>query len=275
MFINFRFFTSLFLCLFFSQSVFASVGSLIWNDEFNVDGLPDSSKWHYEQGYVRNGEAQRYEKANSSNSRIENGFLIIESHYQPAKKPENLWQYLFDEQPKDRYSSASLTTEHLPGFRYGRIEVRAKLPQGRGVWPAIWLLGSNIKQVGWPMCGEIDIMEYVGFEPDKIHSAIHTSNRNHRKNNAANGSLRVNNLANEFKVYSVERTAERIDFYIDNLLHYSYQKEDNTISSWPFDQPMYLIINLAIGGGWGGKKGIDNTIFPQQFVIDYVRIYEY
>lgn len=259
----------------FVQSTYAGNDSLIWSDEFNADGLPNSSKWHYEQGYVRNGEAQQYEKANSSNSRIENGFLIIESHYQPAKKPENLWQYLFDEQPKDSYTSASLTTEHLPGFGYGRIEVRAKLPQGRGVWPAIWLLGSNRKQVGWPRCGEIDIMEYVGFEPNKIHSAIHTSNRNHNKGNAANSTLQVNDLADEFHVYSVERTAESIDFYIDNLLHYSYQKEDNTITSWPFDQPMYLIINLAIGGGWGGKNGIDNTIFPQQFVIDYVRIYEY
>ena len=257
----------------FSQSVFANKGSLIWNDEFSVAGLPDNNKWHYEQGYLRNVEAQRYEKANSSNSRIENGFLIIESHYQPAKKPENLWQYLFDEQPKDRYSSASLTTEHLPGFGYGRIEVRAKLPMGRGVWPAIWLVGSNIKKVGWPMCGEIDIMEYVGFEPDKIHSAIHTNARNHRKDNAVNTALQVKDLAGEFHVYSVERTAERIDFYIDDLLHYSYHKEDNSAISWPFDQPMYLIINLAIGGGWGGKRGIDNAIFPQQFVIDFVRIY--
>ena len=274
MFINFRFFNSLFLCLFFSQSVFASVGSLIWNDEFNADGLPDSSKWHYEQGYVRNRETQRYEKENISNSRIENGYLIIESHYQPAKKPQSVWQYLFDEQPRDTYTSASLTTEHLPGFGNGRIEVRAKLPQGRGVWPAIWLLGSNIKEVGWPISGEIDIMEYVGFDPNKIHSAIHTGTRNHKKNNAANTSIKVYDLANEFHIYSVERTSERIDFYIDDLLHFSYQKEGDSISSWPFEQRMYLIINLAIGGGWGGRKGIDNTIFPQQFLIDYVRVYE-
>lgn len=235
MFIILRFFTLLFLCLFFTQNVFASVGSLVWNDEFNVDGLPDSSKWHYEKGYVRNGEAQRYQEGNSKNSRIENGFLIIESHYQPSKKPESLWKYLFDEQPKDRYSSASLTTEHLPGFGYGRIEVRAKLPQGRGVWPAIWLVGSNIKKVGWPMCGEIDIMEYVGFEPNKTHSAIHTSNRNHNKGNASNSTLELNDLADEFHIYSVERTNERIDFYVDNTLHFSYQKEDNSASSWPFN----------------------------------------
>ena len=272
--VKLRFFAFFIILSAFSQSVFANKGRLVWSDEFSVAGLPDNSKWHYEQGYLRNGEAQRYEKANSSNSRIENGFLIIESHYQPAKKPENLWQYLFDEQPKDSYTSASLTTEHLPGFGYGRIEVRAKLPMGRGVWPAIWLVGSNFKQVGWPMCGEIDIMEYVGFEPDKIHSAIHTNARNHRKGNAVNTSLQVKNLADEFHVYSVERTAERIDFYVDDLLHYSYHKEDTSPKSWPFDQPMYLIINLAIGGGWGGRKGIDNTIFPQQFVIDYVRVYQ-
>ncbi|MFP3363168.1 glycoside hydrolase family 16 protein [Pseudoalteromonas sp. SIMBA_148] len=264
----------LIISIFALFSVNVGAKELIWSDEFDIDGLPNPSKWHYEKGYVRNGEAQHYQEANSENSRIENGFLVIESHYQPANKPENLWQYLFYEKPKSRYSSASLTTEHLPGFEYGRIEVRAKLPQGRGVWPAIWLLGSNIKQVGWPMCGEIDIMEYVGFEPNKIHSAIHTSNRNHNKGNAANSTLQVNDLENEFHVYSVERSAERVDFYIDNSLHYSYHKEDNTNTSWPFDQPMYLIINLAIGGGWGGKKGIDNTIFPQQFFIDYVRVYK-
>lgn len=264
----------LIIIAYFPQNAYADKGKLIWSDEFSVDGLPDASKWHYEQGYVRNGEAQRYEKANSSNSRIENGLLIIESHYQSAKKPENLWQYLFDEQPKDRYTSASLTTEHLPGFGYGRIEVRAKLPQGRGVWPAIWLLGSNIKQVGWPMSGEIDIMEYVGFKPNQVYSVIHTSDRNHKKGNAVNSVLQINDLADEFHVYSVKRTAERIDFYIDDLLHFSYHKEDSSPKSWPFDQPMYLIINLAIGGSWGGKKGIDNTIFPQQFLIDYVRVYE-
>ena len=274
MFINFRFFNSLFLFLFFSQSVFASVGSLIWNDEFNADGLPDSSKWHYEKGYVRNGEAQRYQEGNSENSRVKNGYLIIESHYQPSKKPQSVWQYLFDEQPKDSYTSASLTTEHIPGFGNGRIDVRAKLPQGRGVWPAVWLLGSNIQEVGWPMSGEIDIVEYVGFDSNKVHSAIHTDARNHKKGNALNASLIVDKLSDEFHIYSVERTSERVDFYVDNILHFSYHKEDNSVSSWPFDEPMYLIINLAIGGGWGGKKGIDNTIFPQQFLIDYVRVYK-
>jgi len=264
----------LIISIFALFSVNVEAKELIWSDEFDIDGLPNPNKWHYEKGYVRNGEAQHYQEGNRGNSRIENGFLVIESHYQPAKKPENLWQYLFDEQPKDTYTSASLTTEHLKGFGNGRIDVRAKLPQGRGVWPAIWLLGSNIKKVGWPMSGEIDIMEYVGFEPNKIHSAIHTSNRNHNKGNASNSTLELNDLADEFHIYSVERTNERIDFYVDNTLHFSYQKEDNSASSWPFNQPMYLIINLAIGGGWGGKKGIDNTIFPQQFVIDYVRVYK-
>lgn len=262
------------ISIFVLHSVNAGARELIWSDEFDIDGLPNPNKWHYEKGYVRNGESQHYQVGNSENSRIENGFLIIESHYQPSKKPENLWQYLFDEQPKDSYTSASLTTEHILGFGNGRIEVRAKLPQGRGVWPAIWLLGSNIKEVGWPMSGEIDIMEYVGFDPNKVHSAIHTNARNHNKGNALNASLVVDDLSNEFHIYSVERTNKRIDFYVDNTLHFSYQKEDNSVSSWPFNQPMYLIVNLAIGGGWGGKEGIDNTVFPQQFLIDYVRVYE-
>lgn len=262
---------NVFICSF---NVFSSERNLIWNDEFNYNGLPNSAKWSYEEGYIRNGEVQRYNKENKTNSRVENGHLIIEAHHKPTQREQNLWQSLFEEQPKDTYTSASLTTKHLPGWSHGRVEVRAKLPQGRGLWPAIWLLGSNIKDVGWPMAGEIDIMEYVGFKPDIIHSAIHTGERNYRKNNHAKSYQRADDLSHDFHVYSVERSLDRIDFYIDEVLHYSYQKEGSSVSYWPFDKPMYLIINLAVGGSWGGQKGIDNSIFPQKFIIDYVRVYE-
>ena len=234
-------------------------------DEFSVDGLPDSAKWSYETGYVRNGELQLYKKEQLKNARVESGYLVIEAHKEEGKPG------LFEN--KTAYSSASLTTGHLKGWTYGRFEVRAKLPQGRGVWPAIWLLGKDVKTVGWPATGEIDIMEYVGFQPGVIHAALHTTQRNHRNGTAASGNVDISDLGSAFHVYALERRADRIDFFIDDNLYFSYQKENDGLKWWPFDKPMYLILNLAIGGGWGGKKGVDSSIFPQHYLIDYVRVY--
>ncbi len=254
--------------------LFAMPSTLIWADEFNYSGLPDPDKWTYEEGFVRNGERQFYQVNNAKNARVEGGYLIIEAHFSAPKDTGGFFNSLFSPRLKGSFTSASLTTEHLHGWRYGRIDVRAKLPQGRGIWPAIWLLGSNIKTVGWPACGEIDIMEFVGFKKNVVHSAIHSTRRNHYKKNSVGSSYILNDLGDAFHVYSVARSAERIDFYIDDFLYFSYQKEGVSNALWPFDKPMYLILNMAVGGGWGGQKGIDTAIFPQQFIIDYVRVYE-
>lgn len=139
--------------------------TLAWSDEFDRDGAPDPAKWNPEVGLIRNGELQYYTRDRAKNARIENGHLVIEAHKEPFEKAA--------------YTSASLTTAGRASWTYGRIEARAKLPGGRGTWPAIWMLGDSIRTVGWPTCGEIDIMEHVGYDPEKVHCTVHTGAYNH------------------------------------------------------------------------------------------------
>lgn len=171
------------------------------------------------------------------------------------------------------YTSASINTKGKFEFTGGRIEVKAKLPAGRGVWPAIWTLGTNINQVGWPACGEIDIMEFVGYEPHMIYANVHTKDYNHNKGNGRGGSIKYDKPWAGFHIYVVEWFDNRMDFYFDDQLYYSCTKKGEGQGEWPFEAPQYLLINLAIGGGWGGKMGIDDSIFPVEYRIDYVRIY--
>lgn len=248
---------------------------LVWADEFEANGAPDPRKWTNEVGFIRNAEAQYYTAARKENARVEDGKLIIEA------RKEKFRNERFQEGNTRRgkefaeYTSASLTTEGLAQWNHARIEVRAKLPQGRGVWPAIWMLGTNRREVGWPACGEIDIMEYVGFEPDVIHANIHTRKYNHVKKTGKGSRLTVEKPYEAFHVFAVEWTKEKIDFFVDQQKYFTYTKEEGAgQDAWPFDQPHYLILNLAIGGAWGGQKGIDDSIFPARYEIDYVRVFE-
>ncbi|HVR34631.1 MAG TPA: glycoside hydrolase family 16 protein [Methylomirabilota bacterium] len=227
-------------------------------------------------GFIRNQEAQYYTAGRTENARVEGGRLIIEARkerfpnarHRPGS--DNWRRKEFAE-----YTSASLTTEGLGEWRHGRVEVRAKLPEGRGVWPAIWMLGTNIRDVGWPRCGEIDIMEYVGFEPHVIHANIHTAKYNHVRGTGKGSRLRVEAPFEEFHVYAIEWSGERIDFFVGDRKYFTYEKEpDAGEDAWPFDRPFYLILNMAIGGAWGGQQGIDEGIFPARYEIDYVRVYE-
>lgn len=233
---------------------------LVWSDEFNGAGLPDSSKWTYEQGRVRNREAQFYTASRAENARLENGHLVIESR-------KERWQGA-------DYTSASLTTEGKREFLYGRIEVRAKLPKGRGTWPAIWMLGANMPKVGWPACGEIDILEHVGFDPDVVHANVHTGAYNHAQGTGKGNNTRVAGVMDGFHVYALEWTPARLEFSVDGRVYFTYLNDGAGDRSWPFDKPQYLILNTAIGGAWGGRKGIDDTVFPARYEIDYVRVYE-
>ncbi|KEQ18494.1 hypothetical protein GZ78_13500 [Endozoicomonas numazuensis] len=272
--------------LFVSHVSSASEWKLVWQDEFDYTGLPDNKKWNYEEGYIRNSELQTYTR-DKQNARVEDGILIIEAHQQKradantntctsSNRIIQWWcRKTGSKQEAYYYTSASLTTQSRFEWTHGRIEVRAKLPQGRGVWPAIWLLGTRIEEVGWPATGEIDIMEFVGYQPDRIHGALHTGNRNHKKGNAATGSISVSDTGKNFHTYAVEWSSDTVEFYLDDQKYFIYQKEGGSAADWPFDDPMYLIINLAIGGGWGGKEGIDRAVFPQQFLIDFVRIYQH
>lgn len=235
---------------------------LVWSDEFNNTGLPDSTKWSYAVGGNGwgNNERQYYTEADTNNVLVKNGLLSIIARKEQREKKE--------------YTSARLVTKGKADWTYGRIEIRAKLPKGRGTWPAGWMLGSNIKEVGWPLCGEIDIMEHVGYDPDTIVGSIHTKAYNHVKGTQKTKHLFIKNPYTEFHTYSIEWTAEKMDFLLDNNVYLSVENEHKTSAEWPFDAPQYLLLNLAVGGNWGGKKGIDDTIFPVAMEVDYVRVFQ-
>jgi beta-glucanase (GH16 family) len=254
---------------------------LVGSDEFNQRGLPDPAKWNYETGYICNHERQFYTGARKENARVENGLLIIEARKEryripgpdPAAKSEGRGRRQRGGEYGE-YTSASLTTQGKAAWTYGRIEVRAKLPSGRGTWPAIWTLGTNVREVTWPSCGEIDIMEFVGFEPGVIHANIHTSKYNHVKKTGKGDQISIADASEAFHVYAIEWDARKIDFFVDDRRCFTYRNEGTGRDAWPYDQEQYLILNLAIGGDWGGTNGIDDRIFPQRYEIDYVRVFQ-
>jgi beta-glucanase (GH16 family) len=230
--------------------------NLAWSDEFNYTGLPDSKKWVFEEGFVRNNEPQYYTKGRLQNCRVADGNLVITA--------------LKEDFEGAKYTSASINTKGIYGFTLGRIEVRAKLPNGRGVWPAIWTVGTNSDQVGWPACGEIDIMEYWGHNPNSIHANVHTGDYNWTNGNGRGGKIIFEKPWEEFHIYALEWYPDRLDFYFDDTLFYSCKKKGEGIGEWPFIAPQYLLINLAL---ISGEPGIDDSIFPMEYLVDYVRIY--
>ncbi|MDX2021604.1 MAG: glycoside hydrolase family 16 protein [Deltaproteobacteria bacterium] len=234
---------------------------LVWHDEFDQSGPPDPTRWSYEEGYVRNNEKQLYTRR-LENARVENGQLVLQ-----ARKGD-LEGHAF--------TSASLHTKGKAEFTYGRIEVRAQLPFGRGVWPAIWTLGAPPHQrQQWPECGEIDLMEYVGFEPNVIHTTIHTGAYNHVKGTHKSAHTKVDvDPTTTFNVYAIEWTPERIDFFFNEQHVFTYANEHKTHAEWPYDDPEYILLSLAIGGNWGGQHGIDESVFPQAMRVDYVRVWQ-
>ena len=232
--------------------------SLVFADEFEHRGPPDPTKWTPELGFVRNEEAQYY-TARPENLRVENGALVIEARKEPYQG--------------FAYTSASLTTIDHEHFLYGRVELRAKIPAGKGTWPAAWLLGADINEIGWPASSEIDIMEHVGHEPARIYGTVHTPAYNHVLNTSKGGSLDLEAPWARFHVYAVEWSMDRIDFFVDDRRYFTFANEDGGASVWPFEKPHYLILNLAIGGSWGGERGIDDAGFPHRYLIDYVRVY--
>jgi beta-glucanase (GH16 family) len=240
--------------------VLAQKYKLIWSDEFNYSGLPDSTNWTFEEGMKRNNEVQYYTKRRRKNAWVRNGSLTIEARKEHYRGGE--------------YTSASIMTHSKKEFLYGRLEMRAKLPLGRGTWPAFWLIGTNIKEVGWPQCGEIDIMEYVGFDSLQVFANINTKAYNHSIKTGKGNALVVEKPWQNYHVYAMEWTHEKIDFYCDSIKYFTFQNDfrgdDNT---WPYDKPHFLIVNLAIGGNWGGQRGIDDSRFPQKYKIDYIRYY--
>jgi beta-glucanase (GH16 family) len=254
----------LILSLLFSWSGYSQSNSkakLIWSDEFEKSGLPDPTKWVYDVGDHGwgNNELQYYSKEDLNNARIENGILIIEAHADSSH-------------PKG-YTSARLLTRGKASWQYGYFEIKAKLPKGIGTWPAIWMLPEENRHGGWPKNGEIDIMEHVGYDPGIVHGTVHTEAFNHILGTHKGEQKAVPSFNDEFHIYAIDWVKERIDFYIDGKKYFTFENTGGDYKEWPFDQPFHLIMNIAVGGGWGGQKGVDPSIWPQRMEVDYVRVY--
>jgi len=237
---------------------------LVWNDEFDYQGMPDESKWNYatignpyDWG---NNELQYYTADRDSNAIVDGEHLIIKAYHEEYQNRE--------------YTSTRLTTKGKGDWRYGRIEVMAKLPGGRGTWPAIWMLPTDNQYGGWPKSGEIDIMEHVGHDPDSIHTTVHTEAFNHIKGTQKGEATSLSDAETAYHLYAIEWSEDGIDFFIDKDKVFTFENTGNGPEEWPFDQPFHLILNIAIGGSWGGQQGVDNTIFPVEMEVDYVRVYQ-
>ena len=251
----------------YSQTSSSGQWRLVWADEFNYKGLPDPAKWSYDVGGHGwgNKELQFYTDRRKENARVENGSLIIEAR-------RDSWS-------GHEYTSARLISKGKGDWKYGRFEVRAKLPTGKGAWPAIWMLPTTWQYGGWPKSGEIDIMEQVGFEPHVIHASVHTASYNHNIKTHKTARTDVSNATTGFNVYVVEWTPEEIRAYVNDRQYFTFKNERLTNQSadykeWPFDQPFHLLLNIAVGGNWGGAQGVDANVWPQRMVIDYVRVYQ-
>lgn len=237
--------------------------TLVWADEFDDDGLPDPARWTQEVGAHGwgNRELQIYTRARPENARVEGGRLIIEARR--------------DGHEGHQYSSARLNS--VAAWRYGRVEVRAKLPSGRGTWPAIWMLHEAFLEGGalWPDSGEIDIMEHVGHDPDIVHASIHTKAFNHKAGTQKTGTIRVPGSRDGFHVYAIEWDAVTIRAFVDGREYFRFDKPAGaTVAEWPFDEPFRLLLNLAVGGAWGGAEGVDETLWPQRLEVEHVRVYQ-
>jgi beta-glucanase (GH16 family) len=241
---------------------------LVWADEFDAGDAPDPARWRYEVGMLRNNEKQFYTDNSRENVRVENGVLVIEARKERMQRPDKPGRFA-------DYTSGSIETEGLAQWQYGRIEVRAKLPTGRGTWPAAWMMPPSFKQFGWPKCGEIDIVENVGFNPQVVQGTVHTQAYNHVKKTDKSGKLTLESPWTNFHVYAIEWSEKKIDWFVDGRLYHTFANDGkNDMATWPFSQPFHLKLNFAVGGGWGGQKGIDETIWPQRFEIDYGRVWE-
>ncbi len=238
---------------------------LVWEDEFEGTEL-NMENWLFETGDHGWGNNELQEYVENENVEVSDGTLKI-----TAKKREGFVGGA-------RYTSTRLNS--VKQFQFGRMEIRAKMPadKGNGIWPALWMLGYDIQSVGWPACGEIDIMEYVSFEPNQTHFSIHSTANNHKNGTQiTSGPVALETIEEEFHNYGILWTSQYIKFYIDDIDNVTlFFKRPATANSdsWPFSKPFYFLMNIAVGGDWGGLQGVDDTIFPATMEVDYVRVYQ-
>lgn len=253
--------------------------NLVWSDEFSTDGALDPEKWNYDIWDPRkvNDEDQAYTDRDR-NVRVENGYLTIEAHR--------------EDYGDARYTSARVHTAGKGDMLYGRAEIRARLPRGQGTWAAIWMLPTDPFKYAticgpghdwqgaadcdaWPNSGEIDILEHVGYEMGHVHGTVHNKAYYWIEWEQRKGRILDDDVAETFHTYALEWTPERIDIFVDDARYFTYMNEGEGWEAWPYDHPFHLILNVAVGGYWGRAGGpIDDAIFPQRMLVDWVRIYE-
>jgi len=235
--------------------------SPVWAEEFDYTGAPDPNSWTYDTGDHGwgNNELQNY-TTDARNVQVKDGVLTITA--------------IKETSGSKNYSSTRLVSRGKKDFTYGRLEVKAKLPSGRGTWPAIWMLPTARAYGDWPKSGEIDVMEHVGYDPNVVHFSIHSEAYNHVINTQKTATRQIPTAMTDFHLYRVDWTPAYIRGFFDGVQVFSFANDGKGYSSWPFDKTFHVLINVAVGGNWGGVQGVDDTVFPATMVVDYVRLYK-
>lgn len=257
---------------------------LVWSDEFDYEGAPSSENWTALEGYLGfNEELQRY-TSDLRNAFVADGLLRIEAHidrvsskrFSEIKETLKSFNGNYKQLRNQEVTSARLVSAGKQEFSNARVEVRARFSDTRGTWPAIWLLGDESKR-HWPDCGEIDIMEHVGYDPNVIHSSVHTKDYNFRERNHSTKKTKVRSVE-DFHVYGVEWSEDRLEFSLDGAIYHVLERGERDAANWPFtaEDKYHVILNIAVGGSWGGIEGLrkSSTVLPYWMEIDYVRVYE-
>lgn len=239
---------------------------LVWSEDFDYEGSPKEELWTYDLGdgcpYLcgwGNREKQYYTD-DPKNVYVKNGHLHIVAIKEQTGMSE--------------YTSARVKSKKEFDIKYGKVEIRLKNPSGKGTWPAAWMLPTDQKYGGWPKSGEIDIMEHVGYHPDSIYGTVHTEKYNHLKGTHKGGHIYIPDNESAFHDYSVHWNEDIMEFYVDDKMYFSFENEKKGSESWPFDQNFHVILNLAMGGSWGGRFGMDKTLTRAEYIIDYVKVYK-
>lgn len=233
----------------------------VWFDEFDYDGLPDAAKWDYDIGGHGwgNNELQFYTN-DIKNASVGEGVLKVTVRKEAKENRD--------------YTSTRLVSRGKGDWLYGRIEIRAKLPSGKGTWPALWMLPTDWAYGDWPNSGEIDIMEHVGFDQNRVHFSVHTESYNHMINTQRTATKMIETASTEFHKYRVDWTPYAVRGYFDDQQVFEFINEGKGPTTWPFDKRFHLLINVAFGGNWGGAQGVDDSVLPQSLLVDYVRVYK-
>jgi beta-glucanase (GH16 family) len=232
----------------------------IWAEEFNAGIMPDTSRWGYDIGGGGWGNHELEYYTNGNNVSIANGNLVITTRKETVGS--------------NGYSSARLFSKGTGNFTYGRIEIRAKIPGGKGTWPAIWMLPTDNAYGAWPASGEMDIMEHVGYDPYNIYVTMHTGAYNHILNTQKGVTIGLLTALSDYHTYRIDWTPVSVTAFIDDAQVMVFKNEGTGYMAWPFDKRFHLMLNTAVGGDWGGAQGVDDSSFPCSMLIDYIRVYK-